>query len=248
MHLEQKDYDKDRDKLISEWKKKLKVIVTSCADIADWKLTKELVSKYKGFVFATAGVHPQYVNKYSDEEVGEFIKVLKKEKKNIVGIGEVGLDFHWIKDEKLREKQKEWFVKFIRLARELEIPLVVHSWSACLECVEILEEQGMIGRKVLLHMFGDNKLVERIAKNGWHVSIGPGIQRSKTTRKIARDMPLNLILMETDSPWFGDGERGTPLNVFKAAEKAAEIRRISVEELEKQTDLNATKFFGLKKR
>ena len=95
-------------------------------------------------------------------------------------------------------------------------------------------------------MFGDNKLVKRIADNGWFVSIGPGIQRSKTTRKIARDMPLKQILIETDSPWFGENERGTPLNVKKAAEKIAEIKKISVKEVEEQTDLNAISLFKLK--
>jgi len=104
----------------------------------------------------------------------------------------------------------------------------------------------MQGRKVLMHLFGDKKLIPRIVKNGWLVSIGPGILKSKTMKKIARDIPLNNLLLETDSPWFGMGERGLPTNVKKAAEKVAEIKKIPIKEVEKQTDLNAIKFFRLK--
>ena len=96
-------------------------------------------------------------------------------------------------------------------------------------------------------MFADKNLAERVANNGWMVSIGPSIQRSKGLRKIARDIPIQNLMTETDSPWFGEGEeRGLPTNTFKAAEKIAEIKGISIEEVEKQTEQNAISFYGLK--
>ncbi|MFC1686080.1 TatD family hydrolase [Nanoarchaeota archaeon] len=256
-HLEQKDYEKDLDKLIPEWKKKLKKVITCCACPSDWERTKEIVKKNKKFVFAIAGVHPIYVSEVkvekskplSTKDVEKFIEVLKKEAKdvNLVGLGEVGLDYHWVKDEKLRERQKEWFVMFIELAKEMDLPIIIHSWEAYSECIDVLEEHGMKGKKVLLHQYGENKEVERIIKNNWMVSIGPNILRSKKVKKIARDLPLKQILLETDSPWFGDGERGTPLNVYKAANKIAEVKGISVKEVEEQTDLNSIRFFSLDK-
>lgn len=247
LHLEQKDYDGSRDDLIKEWKKKLKFLVTVCASTKDWMKTKSFVDEYKGFVFAVAAIHPQYIGKIKQKEIDDFIKLLKKEKKYLAGIGECGLDYHWVKDEKLREKQRKMFVQFIQLAKELNIPLVVHSWESDEDVLGILENEGMKGKKVLLHQFESNKFAERIKNNGWFVSMGPGIKRSKNRRKLARDIPLKQILLETDSPWFGDGERGTPLNVWKAAEKIAEIKKVSVKEVEKQTDLNSIKFFSLKK-
>jgi len=248
-HLEQDDYNKDRQKVIDGLKKKMKAVVTCCADPKDWKRTKEIVEKNKGFVFATAGVHPEFIKDIPSEEIKAFFDVIRKGAKegSIVGIGEVGLDFYWIKESVFRDKQKELFIKLIKLSKELDLPLVIHSRDATLECVVILEEQGMTGKKVLLHLFGDYKLVPRIINNGWYVSVGPGIQKSKGIRKLVRDLPLSQIVLETDSPWFGEeGERGTPLNTFKAAEKIAEIKKISVEEVEKQTDKNAIAFYELK--
>ncbi len=248
-HLEQKDFDKDRGELLKEWKKNLKAIVTTCACPKDWELTKKIVKENKGFVYAVAAVHPIYAKEVSDKEFDRFIEIYKKEAKqeNLVGIGEVGLEYHHIKDKKLREKQVKRFKRFIELAKEVDLPLVVHLRDAHLEGVEILEKEGMKEKKVLLHMFCDNKLTKRVIENKWFISVGPGIQKSKTIRKIARDMPMDKILLETDSPWFGDGVRGTPLNVLKPAQKIAEIKKISIDEVEKQTDKNAIAFFGLSK-
>ncbi len=246
-HLEQKDFDKDRDKVIESCKGKLKALISCCADYKDWEITKKMLLKHKGYVFVTAAVHPEYIEQLDMKEVRDFIEVLRKEadEGNLVGIGECGLDYHWVKDPVWRDKQKEMFIAFIKLAKEVNLPVVVHSRDAYLECVQILEDQGMAGKKVMLHQFGDQKLVPRLIKNGWSVSIGPGILRSKNARKIARDLPLNQIMLETDSPWFGETWPGTPLNVVKAAEKIAEIKGISVGEVEKQTDINAIEFFGL---
>ena len=113
--------------------------------------------------------------------------------------------------------------------------------------LDILEEEGMKGKKVLMHLFNDKEFLQRVVKNGWFISIGPGIAKSKDIKKIARDAPLDRIMLETDSPWFGqEGQKyGTPLNVKVACEKIAEAKKINILEVEKQTDLNAISFFGL---
>lgn len=248
-HLEQKDYDKDRDGVIAQCRKKLKAVVTCCADPREWKITQDILKKNKGFVYAIAGIHPEFIKEMSRDEIVGFIKVIEKEAKsgNLVGVGEVGLDYYWIKEPVLRAKQKELFFKFIELAKQLDMPLIVHSREAVLDCVVMLEEHEMKGKKVLMHLMQDKNLLDRIIGNGWMISIGPGILKSKTTRKIARDCPLQNLMLETDSPWFGQGGRGTPLNVFETAEKIAEIKKISLSGLEKQTDLNTERFFGLRK-
>src|SRR4030043_2350528 len=100
-HLEQKDYDKDRDEVIKSCNKQLKAVISSCADPRDWPITLEMVKKYKGFVFATAGIHPEFIKDINLEESNKFIEVIKKEakEKNIVAVGEVGLDYYWIKEK-----------------------------------------------------------------------------------------------------------------------------------------------------
>jgi len=245
-HLEQKDYNKDRENVISECKKKMKAVITSCAHPNDIKLTLEIAEKHKSFVFASIGLHPEYIKELSAEDTDNVFKAIINNKTRIVAVGEVGLDYHWIKEEEWREKQKKLFRTLIQLASRLKLPLVVHSRDAMSDTLDILEQEGMKGRKVLLHLFNEKSLLERVIQNGWSISIGPAILRSKDLKKIARDCPLQNIMLETDSPWFGFGQRGTPLNVIKAAGAIAEIKKISVEEVEKQTDLNAVSFFKLK--
>jgi len=246
-HLEQKDYDSDREEVIKECRKKLKAVVTCCAFPKDWKLTKEIVLKNKGFVYAIAGIHPEFIKDISDENINEFVEVIKKEAKegNIKAIGEIGLDYYWIKEEEWREKQKLLFIILIKLSKELNLPIVIHSRDAVSECIEILEKEGMKGKKVLMHLMTKKEFTKKIVENGWMISIGPNILKKKDAKKVARDCLLTQIMLETDSPWFGDGKRGNPLNVFKAAEKVAEVKKKTIKEIEKQTDENSIKFFGL---
>ena len=144
-HLEQDGYNKDRQKVIDGLRKKLKAVVTCCADPKDWKRTKEMVEKNPGFVFASAGVHPEFIKDIPAEDIKGFFEVIRKEAKegNIVSIGEVGLDFYWIKEFIWQDRQRELFIKFMNLAKELNLPLVVHSRDAFLDTIVMLEQNGM---------------------------------------------------------------------------------------------------------
>lgn len=247
-HLEQKEYNKERQQIINECKKQLNAIITCCAHPRDLQLTLKLVKENKNFIFCSIGIHPEYIKEISDKEIDNTIKEIEKNVSFISAVGETGLDYYWVKEPEWREKQKILFKKFITLAKKLELPLVIHSRNVTEDTINILEEEGMKHKKVLMHLFGDRKFLQKIIENRWMISIGPGIQKSKDIRKIARDTPLNKILLETDSPWFAqEGQRyGTPLNVRVALEKIAEIKKLSISEVEKQTDLNAIKFFNLK--
>ena len=247
-HLEQKEYNKDREQIIKECKKELKALITCSAHPKNIKLTLELAKKYQGFIFCTIGIHPTYIKEINNEKIDRAIQEIRKNQHNIVAIGEIGLDYFWIKEEKWREKQRNLFKKLIKLAQELNLPLVIHSRNAAEETIEILEQENMKGKKVLMHLFQDRKNLQRIIENDWLISIGPGIRKSKNLRKIARDMPLKRLLLETDSPWFTQEgqEKGLPTNVKIAAQKIAEIKKITIKEIEKQTDLNAIEFFNLK--
>jgi TatD DNase family protein len=242
-HLEQKDYDKDRDEFIESLKNELKAVVTCCAHSNDLDLTLKMVEKHKNFVFATVGIHPCYIKEISEKQIEGLMERVKAEKDKIVGIGEVGLDFYWIKEKSWQEKQKELFKQFIDFANEIKKPLVIHARDAFEEAVKILENYD--AKNVLMHLFGKKGLLERLRENGWYISIGPIIIKSKTHKKIARDFPLESILLETDSPWFGFGQRGTPLNIKLVAEKISEVKKLSFDEVWKQGGINAIKFFEL---
>ncbi|MGC8812363.1 MAG: TatD family hydrolase [Candidatus Aenigmatarchaeota archaeon] len=242
-HLESKDYDKDREEIIEKCKKELKAIITCCAHPKDFDLTLNLVEKHKGFVFATIGIHPEYVKEISKEEKESFLEKIKSNKDKVVGIGETGLDFFWIKEKEWQERQKELFIELINFAKELNKPLIIHARNAYDEAVKILEQED--AKEVLMHMFGANYLVKRIIENNWYVSMNTIVLKSKKHKKVIRDTPLERILLETDSPWLGFGKRNDPLSVKIVAEKIAEIKEVSFEEVDRITTENTIKFFNL---
>ena len=119
-HLEQTYYQKDRDTVIARCKEELNAIITSSSNPENFKLTMKIVERYRGFVFASASIHPEYVINISRNEIDDHIELMKKNKANIVAIGETGLDYWWIKNKKLRERQKELTIQFINLAKYLK--------------------------------------------------------------------------------------------------------------------------------
>jgi TatD DNase family protein len=242
-HLEQQNYDSDRDEVIEKCRKELKAVITSCAHPKDFELTLQLTEKYKGFVFATVGIHPEYIKEVTEKEKDEFIDMIRDNRSRIVGIGETGLDFFWIKENEWQQKQKEWFVEFINLAKDLKLPLVIHARDAFEEAIEILEQED--AKKVLMHMFGANQLVKRVVDNGFFVSVNTILLTSKKHKKIVRDMPLNRLMLETDAPWLGRGKRNDPTSVRTVAERIAEIKKTSFEEVDRATTRNAIEFFNL---
>ena len=248
-HLEQPDYDKDRDEVVKHLKKDLKAIITVCTNPKDLDKTFELVDKYKGFVFATAAIHPEYIREMNEKIIEHFLEKLKENKDKIVGIGETGIDFYWVREKGDQKRQIEMFKQFINFAKEIRKPLVVHSREAYEEVLSVLENED--AKHVLLHMWGEKSFIERIKENGFHITIGPIIERSKNHKKIAKDFPIEKILLETDSPWFGgktekgDRIRGTPLNIKIPAGKIAEIKKIEFNEVWRICGENAIKFFNL---
>jgi len=247
-HLEQDDYSQDRDQVIEKCKQQLKAVITCCAHPKDFDLTVKLTEKYKGFIFATAGIHPQYVREIDEKQIEDFFELVRRNKKNIVAIGEVGLDFNWEKEDGWREKQKQMFIDFIRFSKELKLPLVIHSWDACEEVVKILDQEG--AKQVLMHMFEENRLVKEIASKGWYFSMNAIVLSSKKYKKVARDVPLEQLMLETDAPWlapkdFGS-KRNDPTAVRIVAEKIAEIKKTTVESVDETTTENVRKFFDLK--
>ncbi len=244
-HLEQADYDADRDAVIMECMKELKAVINSSPFLPHFSHAVELHKKYENFVFIALAVHPIYIGEVSDEDIEKAVDFIKKHSADISAVGETGLDYYHVKGEKLRLKQQEMFVKFIRLARELGKPLVIHCRDAFDDCIKILEQEGMKSKRVIMHLFSSKEHLQRVIENGWSISIGPSITKSKDIKKIARDAPLERVMLETDSPWFGFGKRNTPLAVKMVAERIAEVKKLNFEEVWKQCGKNAIDFFKL---
>lgn len=249
-HLEQKDFDKDRDEVIQRTRKELKAVITCCAVPKDFEKTIQIVKKYENFVFASIGIHPEEIKNIKESEKDELLDLIKKNKDLIVSVGEIGLDYFWVREEEWRKKQKELFVEMINFAKEIKKPITVHLRNAFDDGVKILEQED--AKRVHLHLFGAPHLLPLINENNWYVSIGPIILRSKKHRKIGKRIPLNLLLLETDAPWMapeqltqGTKARCEPLAIKVVAEKIAEIRKIGFEEVWKKCGENAIRFFEL---
>lgn len=249
-HLEQSDYDSNREEVIANCKKELKAVITSCAHTQDFDKTLNIVKRHRGFVFASFGIHPEYIKEISEKDISDFIEKVKSNRDDVIAIGEIGLDYKWVTEPEWREKQKELFVRLIRLAREIGKPIVIHSRDAYVETMEILEKEG--AKDVDMHMFGDHRLTQRVTGNGWHISMNNIMLRSKGHKKIVKDCPMDRLMLETDAPWLsprklteGVDETNYPTSIRNVAEKIAEVKNMSFEEVWKACGENAVRFFRL---
>jgi len=204
------------------------------------KKTIELAKKF-GEIKVALGIYPLDALKLTDKEIDAEIDFIRKNKEKVVAIGEVGLD---LKENKELEKQIKNFEKFIKLSIDLDVPIIVHSRKAEKECIETLEKTGV--KKIIMHCFsGGFKLVERIKNNKWYFSIPAVVKFSEHFQKMAKEIPIEQIFCETDSPYLHPDKKmnNEPALVVESYKKIAEIKGISLEECETKIENNYTKLF-----
>jgi TatD DNase family protein len=242
-HLEQRDYDPDRDTVIRRCQDAgLIAIVTCCAHPNDIEVTMRMLDKYPHFIFATASIHPEYIAEVNEEWMAKILSFL--EDRRVVGVGETGLDFKRAETQELRKRQSELFQKFIEVAQEREKPLVIHARAAFKEAIDVLEANR--AQRVAMHFFSARSQLKRVIDNNWYITVNTTVQRSKTMKKIVRDMPIERILLETDAPWLNlEGGRNEPTAIRAVAEKIAEVKKYSFSEVWEICSRNAVEFFGL---
>ncbi len=237
-HLDLLEKEKDLDRVL-ENSKKVRIIVSNGTSPESNRRVLEISDKYEK-VKPSLGIYPLEALKMSDEEIDEEIEFIKKSKP--IAIGEVGIDYHY-GDQK--EQQEKNFKKFIKLAKELDIPIIVHSRKAESEVLEILEQSNI--KKVVLHCFSGNKeLTEKaLSHKSWMFTIPTAVVRNKTFRKLSKRVPINNILTETDAPYLSpiEGEPNEPAFIEKSIVKIAELKKITEEEIEKSIEENFQKMF-----
>lgn len=246
-HLESPEFKADFEELMSNLKKELKAVITSNAHVKDFDRTWEIYTKNKGFVFVAAGFHPEFVDEITAAEMDEYMDNIKSKSEDIVSIGEIGLDYHYARTDEKQNKQKEVFVEWLNFSKELKKPVSLHVRDAFDDVFKILESEDI--KKAHFHMFGGYKYSQKIVENNWVASLNLALLHSKAYKKVASNLPLENIMLETDSPWLGfDGKRNDPRSVKLVAQKIAEIKKIDPRVVEEKTDLNAVAFFDLKLR
>jgi len=220
----------------------LQAIINSAIEPHHYEYALYLEKKNPCFVYTTLGFSASHIQTIDFDLAYRKIQ----DYPSFVAIGEVGLDYHWIKDFYWRKKEQEVFLEFIKLANELQKPLVIHSRKAEKECISILEKNVEV--PVLMHCFaGTLEETRKIIDHGWLISIPTAVRNRKKHRKIARNMPLEYIVVETDTPFLSPipGKKNEPANVKYAIEEIAILKGIMFTEVEKVTTRNTKAFYKL---
>ena len=240
-HLCDLSYDADRSAVIERaFSSGVKKIIEIAESPAVWKKAVELTRKYEN-IYCAIGVHPNEADKFT-----EFPDLLNDKK--VVALGECGLDYHWKDVEK--NIQVKIFEKHIIKSLELKKPLVVHSRDAAEDVFGILSSHP--GATGVIHCFSSTmESAEKFIKLGFYLGIdGPvTFPSAKTLKEIVKNIPIEKILIETDSPYLAPqivrGKRNEPSYLTHITAEIAKIKGISAEEVSKITDENAIKLFGL---
>ncbi len=247
--------------VIAEAKKKgMGAIVTSIADISDRHKVLEMKKKHPDFVFICLGFHPEIMGKYTEIDIESYMDFIRKNKNYISAIGEVGLDYTWVTKTEDQEKSTEIFIKFIHLAKELGLPLVIHSRNGrdnnhvtdgIGDAIKTLSELEC--DKVMMHCFsGSESQLKTCIAQGWTISLATILVKSFKHQRLAKATPLEQLVLETDSPWLDpDSQPGSreltnrPWKIERSAEVLANVLNTTKEGILETTAENAKRFFRI---
>ncbi|MDR3091497.1 MAG: TatD family hydrolase [Clostridiales bacterium] len=209
------------------------------------------LARAHGFIWAAAGLHPNCAEEITEAEFAEMAAlarsaILKKEK--LVAIGETGLDYHYSKNTEI---QARWFRRHLALARELELPVIIHSREAGEDTMNILKEETLPAGGVIHCFSGDLAQAREYIAMGFHIGVGGVVtfKKAEALKKVAAEIPIESLLLETDCPYLSPeprrGERNDSANLKYIAAKIAELRGVSADELLEKTNASARKLFRL---
>jgi len=241
-HLDLPDFDHDRESVISKcFSENIEYIINIGFNKETSLNSLELAKKHL-HIFSTVGYHPHDAMDFD----AEIIKLLAREKK-VVAVGETGLDF--FRNLAPYQAQREVFVNQIKLALEYDLPIVVHDRNAHQECYNFLKRENV--KNVVFHCFsGDVIFAQQVLDEGWMISFTGSITYSNSNLDdIIRLVPMNQFMIETDCPYLSPfpnrGKRNSPLFLSSIAEKIAQIKEITPNEVADETFKNAYRFFRI---
>jgi TatD DNase family protein len=253
-HIDGEAFDADRDEVVRRAHEAgvAAMLVVGTGDPHGGEIAKavETAEKYE-YVFASVGVHPHDAKLY-DERAEETLVRLVKSSPKVVAWGEIGLDYYY--DHSPRDVQREVFVRQIRTARDLNLPVIIHSRDADEETVEILaRECAFPDFKGIMHCFGGTAdMAQALMDIGFLISLAGNVtfKKAENLREAARVVPLEKLLIETDCPFLTPvpfrGKRNEPLYVVETAKFLAEFYGVELKELANRTTQNFLNLFNLK--
>ena len=221
-------------------------IILPCAYAKDIDKIIDICQQYDN-VYAYLGIHPTEVKDW-DDTIAEKIEYYTSTNKKVVGIGEIGLDYYW--DKSFNNLQKEVFIKQIKLANKLNLPMNIHDRKAHKDTFDILREYNN-GSTVIMHCFsGSAEFARECVKAGFYIALGGVVtfKNAAKTKEVAQSVPLGRLLLETDAPYLTPvphrGEENQPAYVKFVAETIAQLRCMTLEEIADATTRNAERILN----
>lgn len=249
-HYDDKRFDEDRDEILSSMPKNgVGLILNPGCDIETSKKAIEYAEKYS-HVYAAVGIHPEYIEEIELNSTIKELKTLALSSKRIKAIGEIGLDYYWVKQPELRAKQAELLRRQLALAKEFDMPVIIHDREAHADTLKIVEEFPEV--KGVFHCYsGSTEMAQRLISLGYLISF-TGVITYKNAKKaveVVENIPLDKLMIETDSPYMSPepfrGKRNSSLYVYRMAEAIADIKNIPLDEVINQTTENGKKLFNI---
>lgn len=247
-HLNDIKFDKDRDELIRSLKEnKVDIVINPGVDVETSEESVKLAEEYDN-IYAAVGVHPHEVTDMNEDTIEKLRELAHKDR--VVAIGEIGLDYYY--DNSPREIQKKWFRSQIKLAKELKLPIIVHDRDAHQDTFDIIKEELDENLTGVLHCYaGSVEMAKQYVEMGFYISFaGPvTFKNAKTPKEVAKEISLDRILIETDSPYLTPephrGKRNDSTYVRFIASTIAWLKGISFEKVAEATSDNTKRLFNI---
>lgn len=245
-HYDDEAFDEDREELLRSLKDSgVTLVLDPGADMPSSRKSIELSDRFD-FIYSAVGVHPHDAKSMTDADFDELCEMSKGEK--VLAIGEIGLDYHY--DFSPRDIQKKRFYDQLCLARELGLPVIIHEREAAKDCLDIISAFSDL--KGVYHCYSGSWETAKIILNmGWYLSFTGAVtfKNARHAPEVARKMPSDRIMIETDSPYMAPvpvrGTRNNSANLIYICEKIAELRGLTVQETAALTMENGKRFFGI---
>jgi len=202
------------------------------------------------FIYASVGIHPSEIKKMDTRDLESLEKLLSENK--VVAIGEIGLDYHWDKDNK--EDQKRIFVEQIKLANKYNLPLIIHSRDANEDTLRVLKENKQYYNKGIMHCYSYSfESAKEFIKLGFYLAFGGALTflNAKENKEVVRNISLEHLLIETDAPYLTPhpyrGKQNEPKYIYLVVEEISRLKNVTKEEVARITYINACNLFGVEK-
>jgi len=246
-HMDDHAFDADREELLTNLPNQGIALVMNPGCSLESSRNVDKLTKQYDYIYGAVGSHPDVADEVNEAVLEEY-RILCKQNPMIKAIGEIGLDYHY--EDIPREIQRKAFRMQMELARELGLPVIVHERDAHEDGMKVVDEFPEV--KGVFHCYsGSAEMAKELVKRGWYIGF-TGVLTFKNARKaieVASSLPLERIVIETDCPYMAPepfrGKRNDPGKIYRMAEKLAEIRDVSVEEIHRITLENGKKLYRI---